>query len=430
MSARAAPPGAPARRIPGGAPAPAAFPVLCALFAAVAFLGACSTDQFKAIEEDYTVVGGQPQVDPALPSVDRTDATAKAEDFASSSPVQVDAFVQKQVAKVDILWIIDNSGSMNEEQNKVKDNFQKFVDKLVETNTALDYHIGVVTTDTTSPAESGKLINKANLAKPWIGRDTCAAPCLPAAKFRENAFVGVSGSGDEKGLLAAMLALSKPLNAPNGPNWGFLRDDAALFIIILSDEEDSSCSPTFADRGGCGSPLGYGSTEYYARFLEGLKGFGRKEFVTFGAIVALSQDSLPTNPPLVGCRGVDNANNLAFYAPRYVDVARRTGGLATSICDANYVSALQNLGYLATGAKTTFLLTRAPYPAAIKVYVTRPGDTRRLMVANQDYFYRPCTGASNQTVFNAIEFSLNALPPASATIEVEYPVKVSGVACP
>jgi len=47
--------------------------------------------------------------------------------------------------KVDILWVVDNSGSMCQEQKVLRDNFAKFIDELNQTN--LDFHIGLTTTD-------------------------------------------------------------------------------------------------------------------------------------------------------------------------------------------------------------------------------------------------------------------------------------------
>lgn len=390
-------------------------------------MAGCGDEKFLTVEEDYAVVGGDPRIDPSLPTVDRIDGEADPSDFGSNAPVQVDVFKQTQVAKVDVLWVIDNSGSMSRKQQKVKENFNAFVAKLTSEETDIDYHIGVITTDTyNSSNEAGRLQNHAGLSKPWVGPDTCpVGSCDPVERFNQNASVGVTGSGDEKGLLAAMLALSPPLTA--GHNAGFLRDDAALFIIILSDEEDSSCDPVRLDQGGCTNPISFGLPEYYARFFEGLKGYGRKDLVTVGAIVSVKSDSLSAT--LNGCRSVDDSQDIAQYAPRYISVAEMTGGLATDICAVDYLPALQNLGFLATGAKSTFLLSRAPYQDSIRVLVRIPGEAEpRVQVRGTDYDYEPCAGSTGG-VLNAIRFRPNALPPAGSTVEVEYPVDVRGVNC-
>lgn len=47
--------------------------------------------------------------------------------------------------KLDMLWVVDNSGSMCQEQATLRDNFELFIDELNNTN--LDFHIGVTTTD-------------------------------------------------------------------------------------------------------------------------------------------------------------------------------------------------------------------------------------------------------------------------------------------
>ncbi len=49
----------------------------------------------------------------------------------------------KQV-DIDILWMIDNSGSMCEEQKVLRENFQTFIQQL--TRTTINFHIGVTTT--------------------------------------------------------------------------------------------------------------------------------------------------------------------------------------------------------------------------------------------------------------------------------------------
>lgn len=47
-------------------------------------------------------------------------------------------------AKTDILWVIDNSGSMCEEQAALRENFQRFIEDISKRN--IDFHIGVTTT--------------------------------------------------------------------------------------------------------------------------------------------------------------------------------------------------------------------------------------------------------------------------------------------
>lgn len=45
---------------------------------------------------------------------------------------------------MDILWVIDNSGSMCQEQEVLRENFEAFISQIIETN--LDFHIGITTT--------------------------------------------------------------------------------------------------------------------------------------------------------------------------------------------------------------------------------------------------------------------------------------------
>ena len=68
---------------------------------------------------------------------------------------QTDKLVQVQVPEVDILWVVDNSCSMFEEQQGISENNPVFMDFFL--GSGLDYHIGVVSTDMNDNAQSGKL---------------------------------------------------------------------------------------------------------------------------------------------------------------------------------------------------------------------------------------------------------------------------------
>jgi hypothetical protein len=64
-----------------------------------------------------------------------------------------------EAAAMDILWVIDNSGSMCQEQKVLRENFRSFIAELAETN--LDFQIGITTTHApgTDP-ETGQLYYK------------------------------------------------------------------------------------------------------------------------------------------------------------------------------------------------------------------------------------------------------------------------------
>ena len=250
---------------------------------------ACGSDKLRRAAEGVEVVGGTPAVDTGLPGVDRGDGGTGGNVYGPAAPYQVDSFTQQQVQKVDILWVIDDSPSMALKQQKLKDNVSSFIQFL--RGQQIDYHLGVTTTDTFNPLESGRLQSRDG-APLFISPD---AGTLVEADFVKNATVGEKGSGDEKGLLGGMFALTPPLSplspqaAANcigsGPSADcFLRPDAALYTILVSDEEDSSCSPGRAypdpaategcDEDAIRTRNGYGSIDYWTRFYAGVKGAG------------------------------------------------------------------------------------------------------------------------------------------------------------
>lgn len=143
--------------------------------------------------------------------------------------------------KVDILFVIDNSGSMGPIQDKVKVNIENFITTLAEQDIN-DFQIGVVTTDMSDLTHSGKLqgspkiINAKTMSKPQI-----------ISTFTKNVGVGTLGTSYEKGLDAIRVATSSHMTKPGGPNAGFLRQNTPLAIFIVSDEDDCSNNGSFPE---------------------------------------------------------------------------------------------------------------------------------------------------------------------------------------
>ncbi|KIG14249.1 hypothetical protein DB30_06998 [Enhygromyxa salina] len=174
--------------------------------------------------------------------------------------------------KVDLLFVIDNSGSMQDEQASLVASFEGFVAGIqAELSQAESYHIGVVTTDAYSGNGSGCNTLGA-LVTSTSGDASSNTNCEPfssgaryldetepdlAAKFSCIAQVGISGSGDEIQAQAGYHALSPLMNGPGACNEGFIRDDALLVVVIISDENDQEvCVPFFGCMGGSeGDPV-------------------------------------------------------------------------------------------------------------------------------------------------------------------------------
>lgn len=72
-----------------------------------------------------------------------------------------------------------------------------------------------------------------------------------AADFSCMSLVGTRGHGFEKGLAAAVKAVSPEMNAEGAPNHGFLREDARTAVIFVSDENDCSHDGTLDERSAC-----------------------------------------------------------------------------------------------------------------------------------------------------------------------------------
>ncbi|MFT5354147.1 MAG: hypothetical protein ACI9KE_001348 [Polyangiales bacterium] len=162
--------------------------------------------------------------------------------------------------KMDILFIIDDSGSMSEEQSNLISNFPLFVEVLdnyrTDAGNPLDYRLGVTTTgrDITTvvtfnvpafpfpPMEiretgpNGALLQPSECSMPrrWI---ESADPDV-ASTFSCVANVGTGGSSVEMPLLMTERALTDRVD--DGTNAGFLREDALLAVIMLTDENDCS----------------------------------------------------------------------------------------------------------------------------------------------------------------------------------------------
>lgn len=199
---------------------------------------------------------------------------------------------------IDVLFVIDDSCSMEDDQSALAANFESFFGSF-RTN-QVDFRIAVVTTDMTDSMRSGRFVG------PVLNDKTAAVD----KAFSGLVNVGSMGSASERALAAVQAALSEPLISSTNRN--FLRANADLAVIILGDEDDQSPFP-LSD---------------FETFLRGLKTADNRLSVT--SIVGLDGCLFPglvrgwrlaTLPTRFGTEGT-----LALCTTDYVNILRTTAG--------------------------------------------------------------------------------------------------------
>lgn len=245
---------------------------------------------------------------------------------ATADPVgfQQDSFTQGASA-VDILFVIDDSCSMADEQAALASNFAAFISAATQGATS-DWRIGVTTTDLFG--QQGVL----RAGGPTV--PTVLTPTTPnvASAFAQNVQVGVTGSGLEQPFAAMNAAITEPNLSTR--NAGFIRTDAALAVIIVTDAVEQSQ----------GTPASYVST------LRALKN-NLTELVNVSVVGPFTASG-----GTCSVEGVDNG--------RYSAIVSLTNGAQADICTSSWAMDLENVSRSVFGRRRTFSLTGTPRSTA------------------------------------------------------------------
>ncbi len=302
--------------------------------------------------------------------------------------------------KIDIIWVVDNSGSMDTSQQAIAVNFQRFID-IFEQNGA-DFQMVVATSDAykdvfnpslnMSIYKNGTYVNDLGqtVTAPKILRlDT---PDLEKA-FIANILRGVSGSGDERTFQSMRSALANTTNQATG----FPRADAFLSVIMLSDEDDFSWDGAGSKENLYNDPALH-TVQSYVDFLDTLTGStstNRKFNVNSIAILdSACQTQLGGNGRKIAVR--QNA------------LATATGGLLGSLC-GDFGATLASISNKIIELSTQFYLDRIPRAGSLRVYVN---GTEVPMSSTNGYTYNEAN--------NSITFFGTGVPVAGAQITVSY----------
>lgn len=288
-------------------------------------------------------------------------------------------------AIVDILFIIDDSGSMGIHQNNLANNISLFTDELL-LNKNVDYHVGVINTSDEPgidfpdplpdlPGSPGGILKG---APKFVTRTTPDANNV----LRNNLRVGDGGSAVEQFFVPGMKALSAPLS--QNENAGFLRPDAFIAIMVLTDTDDQSS--------------GYSPRNFYD-FLLSIKGNNPAKILTYGGII----------PAGSGCKREQGE----LDPNRLMEFFSMTKGGTFTLCDPSFGAKLAGFAKdLVRKTASKVLLDSVPDLSTVQVtYGSQviPQDTQN------GWYYIPSE--------NSIDFGRSLVwtnQPAGTAVEVSY----------
>lgn len=230
----------------------------------------------------------------------------------------LDHFVTEADPPVDVLFAIDRSTSMDDDAAGLAAAFSTFIDRMSAVTTG--WHIGVVTTD-------GGCFNGGVLDSETADLASVFGDAVVFGDDREivydealfqlvDAALGETGTGDCNG--------------------GFLRDDALLHVIVVSDEPERSEEEA--------------SVWTWDWFLPRFLGY-------------------VTSPSLLVVSGIVDTEGCNEGADGYAEAIAATGGEPLSICAGDWADRLATLADASLAYTWSFPLSQEPVPASIVVTV-------------------------------------------------------------
>jgi len=267
--------------------------------------------------------------------------------------VWIDSFEQPYTVNgVDIIWLIDQSGSMNQHAQSVVNGIEAMMLALPATG----WRLGISTTAWQNSASIQEF------------------PLIPGATVQDawDAYNAIGNYGLEAGFDSLY---SYMIDNTYNPTW--LRPDAGLLVVFVSDEEEQS------NHHFNNSALGVQDfINWYA---------GQRNSVFMASIVNL--------PPAQSL--CNQSHHGTYIGQRYIDATNYFGGTVVDICSADWAPGVQAAA-IQVQPYEEWELTHPPLPDTIIVFVD--------FVEFTDWTYDSST--------NSVQFDV--LPPEGSLVEIGY----------
>ena len=275
--------------------------------------------------------------------------------------------IQEEVPILDIVFVIDNSGSMSLFQGELSNQMTSFMNVFL--SSGADFHLGFITTDAGFLQCSGLVC--------WI--DNASSNPVDWAQGVITQ-IGISGSAFEKGIeMAKRFFENTNYDTGGAPGTSFWRDDSTTVVIYVSDEPDFSI----------------GTWAAYTLFFDTLKPDidSMRHFAVIG-----------DHPTGCGYQVGNHWRNIAFGSG-YWDMTQRYNGEWYSICATDWGNQMQDLANTVT-TRTRFGLDESdPIESSITVKING-------QISNSGWYYDPNS--------NSVVFQEGSVPEPNQTITIEY----------
>ena len=269
--------------------------------------------------------------------------------------VWIDSFDQPYtIDGIDIVWLIDKSGSMNQHAQSVVDGIEQMMLSLPPSG----WRLGITTTAWQNSANSSYF------------------PLVPGDSV-QDAWDAYNNTGNY-GLEAGFDALYSYL-VENSYNQSWLRPDAGLLVVFVSDENDQSFRDFTSNASGLQDFINWYGNQRPSVFLASIVNIHRTE-----------NDCTNNIPP-------------TYVGDRYMDATNAFGGVVVDICSEDWAPGVQ--------AATTQV---EPYEEW-ELTFTPIEDTLIVFV---DSVVMPANDWQYNVVTNSVEFLV--VPPEGGHVEIGY----------
>jgi hypothetical protein len=283
---------------------------------------------------------------------------------------QEEMFQQTAAGLLDVLVVVDNSGSMKEEQSNLATRLSDLLRSVKDSN----WQIGLISTDPKEP-NIRTLIKKSDANAEQTFKDSV------------NSF-GINGSGNERGIQQAVNGLKSV--APGADSALWVRPKSVVAVLIVSDEDN--CSAGNDCKNSDGTLKDIAKKEYLIDYLNSIRVVGASAR-TYG-IFYIPDDTT--------CATGENQGKI------YLDLVKATSGKYGSICDSSYSSTLGAISAdIKTILKQQFELKDQPAANSVKAFVNGV-ETSNFSITGR-----------------VVSFPDNALPPVGSIIKIAYMVQAS-----